>query len=115
MPGWFARRIKTERRKPQREEPALRAEIPQSLAATASGGLASALRDHLRQWRREVAKRQNTAAFIVMHDTTIDALCVKQPRTLAELRGIPGIGERKIELYGKEILQVLAEFRGGAA
>jgi ATP-dependent DNA helicase RecQ len=90
-PSWFAQRIKTERR------------------------FAAAIRDHLRQWRREVAKRQNTPAFIVMHDTTLDALCVKQPRTIAELRGIPGIGERKIELYGQEILEALARFRSSAA
>jgi ATP-dependent DNA helicase RecQ len=113
MPSWFAQRTKSERRRPQREEPQLRAAIPQNALVESSGGLAAAIRDYLRQWRREVAKRQNTAAFIVMHDTTLDALCVKQPRTLAQLRGIPGIGERKIELYGQEILDVLARFRDG--
>ena len=71
------------------------------------------MRDHLRQWRREMAKQQNIPAFIVMHDTTLDALCVKQPRTLAQLRGIPGIGERKVELYGREILDALTRFRDG--
>src|SRR5271163_84855 len=113
MPSWFAQKIKSERRKPQREEPQLRVEILQDTPAESNGGLAAAIRDYLRQWRREAAKRQNTAAFIVMHDTTLDALCVKQPRTLAQLRGIPGIGERKIELYGSEILDVLARFRDG--
>ena len=71
----------------------------------------AALRDHMRQWRREIAKRQSLPAFIVMHDTTLDALCEKQPRTLLELRAVAGIGERKIELYGQEILDVLARFR----
>jgi ATP-dependent DNA helicase RecQ len=113
MPSWFAQKIKSERRKPQREEPQLRAVPAQNAPVDLSGGFAAAIRDHFRQWRREVAKRQNTAAFIVMHDTTLDALCVKQPRTLAQLRGIPGIGERKIELYGQEILEVLARFRDG--
>jgi len=50
----------------------------------------------------------------VMHDTTLDALCVKRPRTFAQLRGIPGIGERKIELYGQEILEALERFHSGA-
>ncbi len=114
MPSWFAQKPKTELRKPQREEAQLRVETIQNAPAEVNGGFAAAIRDHLRQWRREVAKRQNTPAFIVMHDTTLDALCVKQPRTIAELRGIPGIGERKIELYGQEILDALASFRGGA-
>jgi len=113
LPSWFAKPAKAERRKPQREEPQLHTAIDQNTPAESNGGLAAAIRDYLRQWRREAAKRQNTAAFIVMHDTTLDALCVKQPRTLAQLRGIPGIGERKIELYGSEILDVLARFRDG--
>jgi ATP-dependent DNA helicase RecQ len=113
MPSWFAQKIKSERRKPQREEPRLSAVISEAAQSESTGGFAAAIHDYLRQWRREMAKRQNTAAFIVMHDTTLDALCVKQPRTLAELRGIPGIGERKIELYGQEILDALARFRNG--
>jgi ATP-dependent DNA helicase RecQ len=114
MPSWFAQKIKTERRRPQRKELQLKAEIAALTPPPSNGGSAgAAMRDYLRQWRREVAKRQNTAAFIVMHDTTLDALCVKQPRTIAELRGIPGIGERKIELYGQEIVDALARFRVG--
>jgi ATP-dependent DNA helicase RecQ len=110
-PSWFAQRIKTDRRKAQREEPQLRAVVSETVLP--AGGFATAIHEYLRQWRREVAKRQNTAAFIVMHDTTLEALCVKQPRTLAELRRIPGIGERKIELYGQEILDTLSRFRDG--
>ncbi len=113
LPSWFAQRLKTDRRKPQREQSQLRATVPEGVSAESSGGFAAAIHDYLRQWRRDMAKRQNTPAFIVMHDTTLDALCVKQPRTLSELRGIPGIGERKIELYGQEILDALARFRNG--
>jgi ATP-dependent DNA helicase RecQ len=114
LPSWFAQKIKTDRRKAQQEEPRLRAEPPAGGPVEANGGFAAALRDYLKQWRREMAKQQNTAAFIVMHDSTLDALCVKQPRTLRELQGIPGIGERKIELYGREILGALERFRNGA-
>jgi ATP-dependent DNA helicase RecQ len=46
-----------------------------------------------------------------MHDTTLDALCERRPRTMAELRTVPGIGERKAGLYGREILDALARFR----
>jgi ATP-dependent DNA helicase RecQ len=75
---------------------------------------ATELRDYLREWRREMAQRQSVPAFIVMHDTTLDELCVRQPRTMAEVRRVSGIGERKIELYGQQILDALARFREGA-
>jgi ATP-dependent DNA helicase RecQ len=68
----------------------------------------------LREWRREMAHRQSVPAFIVMHDSTLDELCGRQPRTMAEMRRVSGIGERKIELYGQEILDALVRFREGA-
>jgi ATP-dependent DNA helicase RecQ len=49
-----------------------------------------------------------------MYDTSLDALCRLRPRSLEELRSVPGFGERKIETYGKQILSALAEFDAGA-
>jgi ATP-dependent DNA helicase RecQ len=72
------------------------------------------LRQHLREWRRETATRQKVPAFIVLHDTTLDALCRARPATFAELRAVPGIGERKLETYGRGLLQVIACYRAGA-
>jgi ATP-dependent DNA helicase RecQ len=48
-----------------------------------------------------------------MHDTTLDELCQKQPKTLAALRQISGIGEKKCEMYGEEILKAFERFRRG--
>src|SRR5260370_41983941 len=53
------------------------------------------------------------AAFIVLHDTTLDLICQAQPRTIAELRQITGMGEKKCELYGEEILDALRRFAKG--
>jgi ATP-dependent DNA helicase RecQ len=78
----------------------------------ARGDRDDGLREHLRQWRRDVAKRQNIPAFIVMHDTTLDELCRVRPRSLQELARVSGIGERKIELYGREILEVVRRRTG---
>ncbi len=71
------------------------------------------LREFLREWRRNVARQKMMAAFVVMHDTTLDALCQAKPRTIAELRRISGIGEKKCEMYGKEILEVFRRFAKG--
>jgi ATP-dependent DNA helicase RecQ len=68
----------------------------------------------MREWRRIVSKKMNIAAFIIMHDTSLDHLCQLQPRSLAEIRKVSGFGERKTEMYGPAILQALARFRDGA-
>jgi ATP-dependent DNA helicase RecQ len=74
----------------------------------------SELKDYLRQWRRNIAKEMGVAAFIVMHDTSLEQICLRPPRTLADILGISGFGQRKVEMYGKQLLQALEEFRDGA-
>jgi ATP-dependent DNA helicase RecQ len=73
-----------------------------------------ALREYLRQWRQEAAKQSGMAAFIIMHDTSLDALCRIRPRSLSELRKVSGFGERKTELYGQQVLDALKRFQDGA-
>jgi len=72
------------------------------------------LREYLREWRRGVAKEDKVASFVVMHDSSLDEICRRRPASLANIRGIPGFGEKKTERYGQQILQVLAQFKGGA-
>jgi ATP-dependent DNA helicase RecQ len=85
-----------------------------SRASSVAAGIDPDLREYLREWRRETARKRGTAAFIVMHDTSLDELCKVRPRSLSEIRGISGFGEKKTELYGQAILDALEEFRSGA-
>jgi ATP-dependent DNA helicase RecQ len=71
------------------------------------------LREFLREWRRETAKEQNVPAYVVMHDTTLDEICRARPGSIEGLLHITGIGERKAEMYGRQILDALKRFRGG--
>ena len=87
------------------------ADVRKSIAAA---GIDPELRDYLRQWRRRIAKERGTAAFIVMHDTSLDELCRVRPASLSELRGVSGFGDKKTEMYGQGILEALAEFGRGA-
>jgi ATP-dependent DNA helicase RecQ len=73
-----------------------------------------ALREYMREWRRNISKQQGISAFIVMYDTSLEALCRLRPRSLEQLRSVPGFGQRKIEMYGKQILSALEEFDHGA-
>jgi ATP-dependent DNA helicase RecQ len=79
-----------------------------------ANGVDPELRAFMREWRRRISKEMSIAAFIIMHDTSLDSLCCVHPRTLAELRTVSGFGERKTELYGAQILEALAQFRNGA-
>jgi ATP-dependent DNA helicase RecQ len=71
------------------------------------------LRDYLREWRRTTASQQGIAAFVVMHDTSLEEICRKRPASIPELRQIFGFGERKTEMYGQQIFEALQRFREG--
>jgi len=81
--------------------------------SSAAAGIDAELRDYLREWRRTTARERGTAAFIVMHDTSLDELCRVRPRSLSELRGVSGFGDKKTEMYGQGVLDALAEFGRG--
>jgi ATP-dependent DNA helicase RecQ len=68
----------------------------------------------MREWRRVVAKTQGVPAYVVLHDASLDELCRRRPASLAELLQISGIGERKAELYGRQIFAALEKFDSGA-
>ena len=82
-------------------------------ASPAAGSEAEELREYLREWRRAMAKEKGVPAYIVLHDSSLEEICRRQPKFFAELLEIPGIGERKAEVYGQEILDALGKFREG--
>jgi ATP-dependent DNA helicase RecQ len=69
--------------------------------------------EYLREWRREVARRNGAPAFLVMSDATLMDLCQKRPGTVEELLRVTGIGAKKAELYGREIFAALEAFGAG--
>ena len=89
-------------------------------AVQPSGGPAqapvdSALVDHMREWRRTVAKRDGMPAYIIMHDSTLEEICRRRPSTVNELLGVSGIGIRKAELYARDIFSALAAYECAAS
>ena len=61
----------------------------------------------LKAWRGEVAREHNLPAYVIFHDATLAAIAALAPKTLAELQGISGIGAKKLDAYGTEVLRVL--------
>src|SRR5258708_753413 len=54
------------------------------------------------------------SAYIILHDSTLEELCRRRPTNFAELKQVPGIGEKKADVYGSELLQALRNCGGGA-
>jgi len=62
----------------------------------------------LKAWRAEVAREHNLPAFVIFHDATLRAVAERAPQTPRDLEGIAGIGAKKLEAYGAEVLRVCA-------
>jgi ATP-dependent DNA helicase RecQ len=62
----------------------------------------------LKAWRAEVAREHNLPAYVIFHDATLAAIAALAPRSLADLQGVSGIGAKKLEAYGEEVLRVIA-------
>ena len=63
----------------------------------------------LKSWRAEVAREHNLPAYIVFHDATLAEMAQGMPDSLDALGQISGVGAKKLEAYGREILRVLAQ------
>lgn len=69
--------------------------------------LDAALLTRLKEMRLTLAKRQGVPAFVVFTDATLREICARRPQTEEELMRVPGIGVRKCQQYGREVLKVL--------
>jgi ATP-dependent DNA helicase RecQ len=64
--------------------------------------------ERLRTWRAETAKRHGVPAYVIFHDATLRQIADSRPRTLDELRAISGVGAKKLEAYGYNLLDEVA-------
>src|SRR3954469_13768952 len=63
--------------------------------------------DRLRAWRLEAARRHGVPAYVIFHDATLREIARVRPSSIDMLRGISGVGARKLEAYGAEIIGLL--------
>jgi ATP-dependent DNA helicase RecQ len=64
----------------------------------------------LKAWRAGVAREHNLPAFVIFHDATLRAIAARKPESLADLDGIAGIGQKKREAYGADVVRVVSAF-----
>ena len=64
----------------------------------------------LRQWRAVKSNEEGVPAYLVLQQKALLAIAAAKPRTPQELSGLYGIGDKTVEKYGKEVLDIVADF-----
>lgn len=86
---------------PVRREPAREAAAPGD----------AALFEALRAWRARTARARGVPAYVVFHDATLLEIAARRPASIGQLRGVRGVGERKLADHGEALLAVVAGAR----
>jgi ATP-dependent DNA helicase RecQ len=66
-----------------------------------------AIFDKLRSWRLDTARIHNLPAYQIFVDATLREVAKARPASLADLRGISGVGEKKLASYGDAIVAII--------
>jgi len=83
---------------PARETEEMKKDIPEALLAA------------LKEYRSNLAKQKKMPPFFFFHDSVIKEIARCRPLTLAELKRIKGLGEKKISAHGSELIKIVGEF-----
>jgi len=67
--------------------------------------------ERLRAWRLAVAREASVPAYVVFTDATLTAIAEEEPADEAALAAISGVGARKLDQYGRDVLAII----GGAS
>ncbi|MHB1457411.1 MAG: DNA helicase RecQ [Armatimonadota bacterium] len=59
----------------------------------------------LRILRLKIARENNVPPYVIFHDSTLVAMAQVRPKSLTELKSIPGIGSRKLESFGEMFIK----------
>jgi len=92
--------LRRETAKPSRSREGARARAAATLPPEAES-----LFTALRAWRAEVARSHGVPAYVIFHDATLREIALARPSSLEALGEISGVGARKLEAYGEEILE----------
>lgn len=66
--------------------------------------------DKLRTLRLKIAREESMPPYIIFSDKSLMDMCVKLPRTKAEMLDVNGVGERKYEKYGRRFLDIIVAY-----
>ncbi len=93
-------------RKPQKEQAGKKAGSKKSSVRVAD----QPLFDALREYRKQQAEEQGVPPFVILHDKTLQELCSRRPMSMQEIARVSGIGGKKLELYGRDLVGIIEQF-----
>ena len=70
---------------------------------------AKRIQQDLKKWRKRKAEEMNVPPYIIFGDKTLNDIATKKPKSEIELFDVHGLGEKKIEKFGKDILEIVGE------
>ena len=62
----------------------------------------------LRAWRRDRAAEQHVPPYVIFQDRTLLEIAAAEPGDLDSLAAVSGVGQSKLDRYGRAVLDVLA-------
>jgi ATP-dependent DNA helicase RecQ len=85
------------------------ADKPKAVAGGDLSAQEQAIFDKLRWWRVETARAHNVPAYVIFVDATLREIARAKPGTLEQLRGVSGVGDKKLASYGEEIMALIGQ------
>jgi ATP-dependent DNA helicase RecQ len=79
-------------------------------AAKSTGVADEVLMNMLRDLRKKTAKRLGVPPFVVFQDPSLEDMALKYPISMVELSNTHGVGEGKAKKYGKEFIELIAQY-----
>ena len=61
----------------------------------------------LKAWRAEVAKEHGLPAYVIFQNVTLAEMARAHPQSLDELGQVSGVGAKKLEAYGAQLLELI--------
>lgn len=95
--------------KPQFELSAKKKDTPQKFDLEPAK---ETLYDKLREWRSDKAKEESIPAYMIFTDATLKQLSESKIIFKSDLANVSGVGEKKLNDYGEELLEVIQDFVG---
>ena len=68
--------------------------------------------EELKKWRKQKAVELGKPPYVVFTDATLNEIAKKRPKAYSQMDGISGIGEKKLEHYGRDIIRLVCDFEG---
>ena len=64
----------------------------------------------LKTWRSQKATARKVTPSVVLPNALFDSLLARPPARIEELHALPYFGDKRVQLYGPELLELLAQY-----